>query len=128
MTKCKKLSLCLLTGCPALQQLYMYGGLLIVYASLNAFPLKTVVKLARIGAWWLVAGSVTHCMPTIPLLYVGSHLHGCIAVPFAWLVAATRRAETSYAGGLMIVLTLLMVTKKRQKWSWVLADFKVTLL
>ena len=67
----------------------MYGGLLIIYASLNAFPLKTVVKLARIGAWWLVAGSATHCMPTILLLYVGPHLHGCIAVPFAWLVAAT---------------------------------------
>ncbi|KAL0018124.1 hypothetical protein WJX77_006203 [Trebouxia sp. C0004] len=63
-------------------QLYVYGGLLIVYASINGFPLKTVTKLARIGTWWLVAGSF------------------------------------------IIVLTLLMVTKKHQKWSWVLADFE----
>ncbi len=100
MTNAKIRFFGLLTGCAALQQLFMYGGLLIIYASLNAFPLKTMVKLARIGAWWLVAGSVTHCMPTMHLLHVGSHLHGCIAVSFAWLIAATRRAETNYAGGL----------------------------
>ena len=67
-------------------------------------------------------------MPTMPLLYVGSHLHTCIAVPSAWLVAAKQRDETNYAEGFMSVLTLLMVTKKHQKWSWVLADFEVTLL
>ena len=60
----------------------MYGGLLIIYASLNAFSL-TVVKLARIGAWWLVAGSVSHCMPIclccmlapIFMAVLLSHLH-----------------------------------------------------
>ena len=68
----------------------MYGGLLIIYASLNAFPLKTVAKVARIGAWWLVSGSATHRMPTMPLLHVGSNLYGCIVkLSFAVLVAST---------------------------------------
>ena len=65
-----------LTDCPDLQQLYIYGGLLIVYASINAFPLKTVARLAKFGAWWLVAGSDPHlshvlscCMLRMPLLH-----------------------------------------------------------
>ena len=33
-----------------------------------------------------------------------------------------------HAGTFIVVLTLLMVTKKHQKWSWVLADFEVSLL
>lgn len=68
----------LLTQWPGLQQLYIYGSLLIIYASLNAFPLKTVAQMARAGAWWLVAGSVSHHMPAMPLLLrAGSHLYMC---------------------------------------------------
>ncbi len=60
MKSTKSLMLHLLTGWSSLQQFYMYSGLLIIYASINAFPLKTVVKLARIGTLWMGAGSANH--------------------------------------------------------------------
>ncbi|DBB03720.1 TPA: hypothetical protein ACH3X3_011033 [Trebouxia sp. C0006] len=40
-----------------LQQLYIYGGLLVIYASVNTFTLKSLTQVARIGAIWQVAGA-----------------------------------------------------------------------
>ena len=39
-----------------LQQLYIFGGLLMTFACINAFPLATLTRLVRIGALWQVAG------------------------------------------------------------------------
>lgn len=38
------------------QQLYIFGGLLISYACVNTFPLKALNHLTWIGAVWQVAG------------------------------------------------------------------------
>ncbi|KAL0046843.1 hypothetical protein WJX82_011289 [Trebouxia sp. C0006] len=38
-------------------QLYIYGGLLVIYASVNTFTLKSLTQVARIGAIWQVAGA-----------------------------------------------------------------------
>ena len=43
-----------------LQQLYMFGGLLVVYASMNTFTLKSLTQVARIGAIWQIAGEPAH--------------------------------------------------------------------
>ncbi len=55
----------------------MYGGLLIIYASINAFPLKTVAKLARIGpcGWLQVQALIQvmlHCVFRTLLLHASS--------------------------------------------------------
>ncbi len=39
-----------------LQPLYMFGGLLVIYACVNSFTLKSLTQVARIGAIWQVAG------------------------------------------------------------------------
>ena len=43
-----------------LQQLYVYAGLLIIYAALNTFPLSSLTRLVRLGAVWQVAGEPNH--------------------------------------------------------------------
>ncbi len=40
----------------AVQQLYIYGGLLVINATINSAPLKVVVRIAKVGAAWHVIG------------------------------------------------------------------------
>ena len=53
-----------------MQQLYIFGGLLIIYASVNAFPLKTLTRLARVGAVWQVAGKPQSLAKVICVIHV----------------------------------------------------------
>ena len=39
-----------------LQILYIFGGLLIIFACINAFPLRSVTRLAHLGVFWQIAG------------------------------------------------------------------------
>ena len=113
-----------LTEHPAVQQLYIYGGLLVIYASINGFPIKTLAKLGRIGALWLVVGSAPQ---TQSVRRFSCKLSWCL-----WLCCHQRLTASlvtchliSYAGGLVAVSALLMVAKQHQKWSWVLTDYEV---
>ncbi|KAL0024345.1 hypothetical protein WJX79_001112 [Trebouxia sp. C0005] len=48
-------------------QLYMFGGLLVIYASVNTFTLKSLTHVARIGALWQVVGAF---VVAVTLLFV----------------------------------------------------------
>lgn len=52
-----------------LQQLYMFGGLLSLFAVINSMPLASVGKIAYVGAIWHVLGELPFTPPT------NTHLH-----------------------------------------------------
>lgn len=90
--------------------------------------------------WGLVAGCrsshwfqvMFYCMLRMPLLHASSDfMLGLSSWPICVACGCNEPAETKvfiYIGSFFIVLTLLMVNKQHQKWSWVLADFEVSLL
>lgn len=79
----------------------MYGGLLIVYASINGFPLKALAKLARIGAWFMVAGSAIDCISVSYctfrfLVHAGSNfMPGLSRGPICTVVRCNEMTETA---------------------------------
>jgi len=110
-----------------LQQLYIYGGLLVIYASVNTFTLKSLTQVARIGAIWQVAGEPLHHNQHIagPLL----HIIMCQpSSPCYMPCVASAVHPGCCAGAFVIAVTLLSVAEKRQKWSWVLTDFEVSIV
>lgn len=42
----------------AVQQLYIYAGILAVSATVNSAPLKVLVRVAKVGAVWQVLGQL----------------------------------------------------------------------
>ncbi len=108
-----------------LQQLYMLGGLLVIYASVNTFTLKSLTHVARIGASWQVAGEPAHHNQHI----LGLLLHIVIRQPTLVCQMPCKASAVQLgccAGAFVIAVTLLFVAEKRQKWSWVLTDFEVS--
>ena len=54
----------------AVQQLYIYAGVLAVCATINSAPLKVLVRVAKIGAVWQVLGQLlsgSRCFSNVSL-------------------------------------------------------------
>ena len=52
----------------AVQQLYIYAGVLAVSATINSAPLKVLVRVAKVGAVWQVLGQLlsgSHCFSNV---------------------------------------------------------------
>jgi len=112
---------------PMLQQLYMFGGLLVIYASVNTFTLKSLQQVARIGAIWQVAGEPAHHHQLIPGLLLRIIICQPSSPCYMPCVASAVHPGCC-AGAFVIAVTLLSVPEKRQKWSWVLTDFQVSIV
>jgi len=99
--------------------------LLVIYASVNTFTLKSLTQLARIGAVWQVAGEPAHHDQHV----AGLLLHIIISQPTYLAKCLVRLLLFNLAvcaGAFIIAVTLLFVAEKRQQWSWVLTDFEAS--
>ena len=103
----------------------MFGGLLVIYASINSFTLKSLTQVARIGAIWQVAGEHVHHNQHIAGLLLRVII--CQSSSPCQMPCKASAIQPGCCGGAFVVaVTLLFVAEKRQKWSWVLTDFEVS--
>ena len=90
----------------------MFGGLLVIYASVNSFTLKSLRHVARIGAIWQVAGEPVHHNQHIAGLLLRT-ISCQPSSPCQMPCKASAVQLGSFVGAFVIAVTLLFVAEKR---------------